>query len=92
MGGASFLFFIGMAVAIVYLYLGIRRGWGRPRNVALIGIALCAVAMALVQATNPGADILLAVLYGAPLGALIGVATAAVALYFRRNEDRQAYD
>jgi hypothetical protein len=86
--GASFFFFIGLALAMVYLYLGLRRGWGSPRRVVLTGVTLCAVAMALVQAANPGADFVLAVIYGMPLGALIGLATAGVAWYFARNEQR----
>ena len=57
MGGASLLFFVGLAVAMIYLYLGLRRGWGSRRNVVITGVILCAVAMALVQAANPGADL-----------------------------------
>lgn len=88
MSGASYLFFIGLAIAIVYIYLAMRRGWDSPRRVVMIGVPLCAVAMSLVQAANPGADIARAVLYGVPLGASIGLATAAVAWYFARSETR----
>ena len=90
MGGTSLLFFVGLAAAMVYLYIGLRRGWGNPRNVIIVGIVLCAVAMTLVQAANPGADFVRAVLYGAPLGAVIGLATAAVAWFFATNEQRNA--
>lgn len=90
MGSTSLLFFAGLAAAIIYLYLGLRRGWGSRRNVIIIGVVLCAVAMTLVQASNPGADFVRAVLYGAPLGAAIGLATAAVAWYFATNEQRNA--
>ncbi len=88
MGGTSLLFFAGLALAIVYLYLGLRRGWGSPRNILIVGIVLCAVAMTLVQVAGPGADFVRAILYGAPLGAAIGLATAAVAWYFARSERR----
>ena len=88
MGGASLLFFVGLAVAMIYLYLGLRRGWGNRRNIVIIGVILCAVAMTLVQIANPGADFGRAVMYGAPLGAAIGLATAAVAWYFATNEQR----
>jgi hypothetical protein len=90
MGGASLLFFVGLAVAMVYLYLGLRRGWGNRRNILIVGVLLCTVAMTLVQAANPGADFGRAVLYGAPLGAFIGLATAAVAWYFATTEQRNA--
>jgi hypothetical protein len=90
MGSTSLIFFVGLAAAIVYLYLGLRRGWGNRRNVVIIGVVLCAVAMTLVQAANPGADIGRAVLYGAPLGTAIGLATAAVAWYFATSEQRKA--
>jgi hypothetical protein len=90
MGGTSFIFFMGLAAAIIYLYIGLRRGWGSRRNVIIAGVLLCAVAMTLVQAANPGADFARAVLYGAPLGAAIGLATAAVAWYFVTNEQRSA--
>jgi hypothetical protein len=90
MGGTSLIFFVGLAAAMVYLYLGLRRGWGNRRNIMIIGVVLCAVAMTLVQAMNPGADFGRAVLYGAPLGAVIGLATAAVAWFFATNEQRNA--
>lgn len=86
--GASYFFFIGLALAIVYLYLGIRRGWGSTRRVIITGTILCAIAMALVQAANPGADLTLAIIYGVPLGALLGLATAGIAYYFSRNDQR----
>lgn len=89
MGGASLLFFAGMVLAMVYLYLGLRRGWGDRRRVLLIGVLLCAVAMTLVQAANPGADIGRAILYGVPLGAVIALATASVAWYFVTSEQRR---
>lgn len=86
--GASYFFFIGLALAIVYLYLGIRRGWGSTRRVIITGTILCAIAMALVQAANPGADTTLAIIYGVPLGALLGLATSAIAYYFASSERR----
>lgn len=90
MGGTSILFFMGLAAAMVFLYIGLRRGWGNRRNVIIAGVILCAVAMTLVQAANPGADFARAVLYGAPLGAALGLATAAVAWYFVTSEERSA--
>jgi hypothetical protein len=90
MGGTSLIFFTGLAAAMIFLYVGLRRGWGNRRNVIIAGGILCAVAMTLVQAANPGADFVRAVLYGAPLGAAIGLATAAVAWYFATSEQRSA--
>lgn len=88
MSTPSLLFFTGLAVAMVYCYLGIRRGWGPPWRVAAVGTALCAVAMSLVLATNDNADPLLAIVYGVPLGAVLAVVTSIAAMYFTRQAAR----
>lgn len=88
LSGASYFFFLGLALAMVYIYLGLRRGWGSPRRVIVTGVIVCAVAMVLVQATNANADIVLAIIYGAPLGILLALVTAGIAWYFKRNEEK----
>lgn len=92
MSAPSLLFFAGLAVSMVYCYLGIRRQWGPPWRVAALGTALCAVAMSLVLATNTNADTLLAIVYGVPLGAVLAIITIAAALYFTRQTIRPADD
>jgi O-antigen/teichoic acid export membrane protein len=88
MSTPSLLFFAGLAVAMVYCYLGIRRQWGPPWRISAVGTALCAVAMSLVLATNTNADPLLAIVYGVPLGAVLAIVTIIAALYFTRQSAR----
>lgn len=90
MSTPSLLFFAGLAVAMVYCYLGIRRQWGPPWRIAAIGTALCAIAMSLVLATNNNADPLLAIVYGVPLGAVLAIVTIIAAMYFTRQSARTA--
>ncbi|MBK9123322.1 MAG: hypothetical protein IPM16_09405 [Chloroflexi bacterium] len=92
MSTPSLLFFAGLAVAMVYCYLGIRRQWGPPWRVAAVGTALCAIAMSLVLATNNNADPLLAIVYGVPLGAVLAIVTIIAALYFTRQSARTSED
>lgn len=81
----TIIFFI-QGAAIALMYLAIRRAWFPIRTVVIGGVLVSAVLMTLRLLTTENADPGLSVLIGVPLGALIGLAVAAIAWYFVAQE------
>lgn len=85
--------FILQSALIFVMYLGMRRHWLPTRVIVIGGVIGSAILMSLRLLTTPGADPGLSLMLGLPLGAVIGLAVAAIAWYFviqeRRSESKQ---
>lgn len=79
------MFFL-QAVLIALMYIGMRRMWLPISWIVVGGVAANAILMFLRLALAEGADTGRALLFGLPLGALIGIAVASIAWYFMLQE------
>ena len=78
--------FFAQAIVITLMYLAMRRAWYPTRTVVIGGVVANAALMFLRLVSVEGADTGRALIIGAPLGAVIGLAVAAIAWYFMLQE------
>lgn len=91
MTGTAFLFFAVFALILIWMYLAIRRRWGRPATVAGVGIFGAVIAMMMVSLTQQDNSPIQALFVGIVIGGLFSGATLIVAWYFSSNETREAH-
>ncbi|TVR23554.1 MAG: hypothetical protein EA396_03265 [Anaerolineaceae bacterium] len=83
------IFFLLFAVSIVGIYLGVRRELAPVGMVAGFGIMACSITMILFLLQR--VDVALqGVIFGLIIGAVMAIATLAVAWYFHTQEREQA--
>lgn len=88
MEGAAWIFFVLMALTLLFTYLGIRREWMSPSVIAVISVIVTIVLMILTS-LGQGNSIIQAVVVGILIGGMFSGAVLGVAWYFHNNEMRQ---
>lgn len=80
--GMGLLLFVVFALALLGMYLAIRRNWVAPVVSTGVGIALSIILMTLISFSQ-GNPPIQAIIVGLVVGGLFGGATLAVAWYFQ---------
>jgi ABC-type Fe3+-siderophore transport system permease subunit len=86
----AWIFFVLMALVLLFAYLAIRRQWFPPGIIAGVAVVLTIVFMVLTS-LGQGNSIIQAVIVGIIVGGMFSGATLGVAWYFHSNEHRQHY-
>ncbi len=90
MQGMAWVFFALFALALVGMYLGIRRSWAAPGVIAAAGVAASIILMTLTALAQNNL-LIQAIIVGVLVGGLFSGATLAVAWYFHSSELRARY-
>lgn len=90
MQGMAWLFFVLMALVLLFAYLAIRRQWFAPGITSAVTVVLTIILMALTS-LGQGNSIIQAVIVGIIVGGMFSGATLAIAWYFHSGEMRQHY-
>jgi len=90
MQGMAWLFFVLMALVLLFGYLAIRRQWFAPGMTSAVTVVLTIVLMVLTS-LGQGNSIIQAVIVGIIVGGMFSGAILGVAWYFHSNELRERY-
>ena len=84
----AWLLFAVFGVILFVMYVAIRRRWGSPVLVAVVGVAASIVVMTLTGLSQRN-TIYQAIFAGLLVGSLFSLGTLAIASYFLANEQRR---
>ncbi len=90
MQGMAWLFFVLMALVLLFAYLAIRRQWFAPGFTSAVAVVVTIILMILTS-LGQGNSIIQAVIVGIIVGGMFSGATLGIAWYFHNNEHRQQY-
>jgi ABC-type Fe3+-siderophore transport system permease subunit len=90
MQGMAWLFFVLMALVLLFAYLAIRRQWFAPGITSAVAVVVTIVLMVLTS-LGQGNSIIQAVIVGIVVGGMFSGATLGIAWYFHSSEVRQQY-
>jgi hypothetical protein len=90
MQGIAWVFFMLMALVLVFIYLAIRREWLAPGLTAGGGVVLTIVLMVLT-ALGQGNGALQAIVVGIVVGGIFSGSTVGIAWYFQNQDLQRRY-